>query len=442
MSARAGMPLPALAEHYGERGWQLVPTQWHVQCPGRAGQTPVRGVTGSAPFLAAEQITARVRGLVLDREGGPECVGRHSKPAVRPPEIVVGIDVDHDYSGKTGGDTLVTTEMALGLLPATFSCTARGQYSPSRRLWFRTPADLILTDRFFAGFGADIEIVRTGHRFSWTAPAIHTKRGRIVGPVLWYDPAGTVTTMPHIDVLGELPGPWVRRGYDLMAAETTRQCAVPVDPTGRSPITETHANAIVVKLTRRLHDLPPRGGEFRAAVFGLASVVARRAAARGHPTDAAAAEVRELFTGHPQQLRTDADDETWIGEGIAAGYGTAWFFVPEPDALDIPATPITYPDEASDADLNRLVTECTGFTAPGKLGQRIAWMRADPGKPGALVGHARNMIFDVIEGHYPGVRAVQAVAQVYRDAGGRNPDAPRQIVAVALGSILRTVATG
>jgi hypothetical protein len=37
---------------------------------------------------------------------------------------------------------------------------------------------------------------------------------------------------------------------------------------------------------------------------------------------------------------------------------------------------------------------------------------------------------------------VRAIAQVYRDAGGRNPDAPRQIVAVALGSILRTVATG
>jgi len=234
----------------------------------------------------------------------------------------------------------------------------------------------------------------------------------------------------------------VRRGYDLMAAEQTRQCAVPVDPTGRTPITETHANAIVAKLAGRLHDLPPRGGEFRNAVFGLAAVVARRAAARGHTTEDAAAEVRELFTQHPRRLRTDADDETWIGEGIAAGYGAAWFFVPEPDALDIPATPIRYPDEASDADLDRLVTDCTGFTAPGRLGARIAWMRADAGQPGALVAHARAMIHDVIEGHYPGVRAVAAVAQVYRDAGGHNPDAPRQIVAVALGSILRTAATG
>jgi hypothetical protein len=288
---------------------------------------------------------------------------------------VVGIDVDHDYGGKTGGDTLVGAEMALGPLPATFSCTARGQYSQSRRLWLRIPSDLIVRDSFFAEFGGDIEIVRTGHRFSWSAPAIHIKRGRTVGPVLWYDPAGNVTAMPHIDALGELPGPWVRRGYDLMAAEQTRQrAAVPVDPTGRTPITESHADAIVAKLAGRLHDLPPRGGEFRNALFGLASVVARRAAARGHTTDAAAAEVRELFTQHPRRLRTDRNDETWIADGITAGYGAAWFFVPEPDALDIPATAVTYPDEAPAADLDRFVDECTAFRQPRRLGQRTAWV--------------------------------------------------------------------
>jgi len=397
-------------------------------------------VTGGAPFLAAEQITARVRGLVLHQEGGPDCVGRHAKPAMRPPDTVVAFDVDDGYGGKSGGDTLVAAEMALGPLPGTWSCTARGQYSPSRRLWFRTPADLVIRDSFFAEFGGCIETVRTAHRFSWSAPAIHTKRGRTIGPVLWYDPAAEPCPMPHIDDLRELPGPWVRRGYDLMAAEQTRQCAaVPVDPTGRTPITETHANAIVAKLAGRLHDLPPRGGEFRNAVFGLAAAVARRAAARGHTTEAAATEVRDLFTQHPRRLQPDRNDENWIADGITAGYGEAWFFVPEPDALDIPATPITYPDEATDDDLDRLVTECTKFTTPGKLGARIAWMRADAGQPGALVGHARNMIFDVIEGHYPGARAVQAIARVYRDAGGKNPDAPRQIAAVALGRIYREV---
>jgi len=390
--------------------------------------------------LDTEKAVARVQGFVLHREGGPACVGRHAKPAVRPPETVVAFDVDDGYGGKSGGDTLVNAEMQLGPLPGTWSCTARGQYSPSRRLWFRTPADLILTDRFFAEFGGDIETVRCGHRFSWAPPAVHVKAGRTVGPVLWYDPAGEPCRMPHVDVLGELPGPWVRRGHDLMAAERVRQCAaVPVDPTGRTPITAAHGDAIVAKLASRLHDLSPRGGEFRSAVFGLAAAVARRAAARGHTTEDAAAEVRELFAQHPRRLRTDHHDETWIGEGIAAGYGTAWFFVPEPDALDIPATPITYPDEAPDADLDRFVTECTRFRQPRRLGQRSAWVDRDAGQPGALVAHARAMIRDVIDGAYPGARAVTVIAEAYRAAGGKNPDAPRKIFAVALGSIYREV---
>ena len=60
MSATAGTPLAALAHHYGERGWQLVPTQWHRQRDGRFGQTPVGGVTGGAPFLAAEPLQVGV----------------------------------------------------------------------------------------------------------------------------------------------------------------------------------------------------------------------------------------------------------------------------------------------------------------------------------------------------------------------------------------------
>jgi len=436
--ARAGMPLPGLAEHYGERGWQLVPTQWHVQRPGRAGQTPVRGVTGSAPFLGTARITARVRSLVLHEEGGPACVGRHAKPAMRPPDTVVAFDVDDGYGDKSGGDTLVAAEMALGPLPGTWSCTARGQYSPSRRLWFRIPPDLIIRDAFFAEFGGDIEAVRTAHRFSWAPPAVHVKAGRVVGPVRWYDRAGEPCRMPHVDDLRELPAPWVRRGYELMAAEPQRS-TIPVDPAGRTPITERHAGAIVAKLAGRLHDLPPRGGEFRSAVFGLAAAVARRAAARGHTTEAATAEVRELFAQHPQRLRTDADDENWIGEGIAAGYGTAWFFVPEPDALDIPATPITYPDEAPAADLDRFVTECTRFRQPRRLGQRTAWVHQDAGEPGALVAHARAMVRDVTDGAYPGARAVTVIAEAYRAAGGKNPDAVRKIFAVALGSIYREV---
>lgn len=441
-----GTSFPELAEHYGELGWQAVATQWHRQRDGRRAQTPIRGVTGRVPFLDTEQAIARVQGFVLHREGGPECVGRYAKPALRPPPTVVGIDIDHDYGGKTGGDTLVNAEMHLGPLPGTYSCTARGQWSPSRRRWLRKPADLILTDRFFAEFGGNIEIVHTGWRFSWAPPAIHTKGGRIVGPVVWYDPAGNPTGMPHVDCQGEMPSSWVQRGYELMAAEP-KQPTISIDPTGRAPITERHADAIVAKLlwntpppgkngTPGLYTLPPVGGQFRSTLYGLASAVARRASARGRTRDEATVEVRELFTEHPNRISPNDDDERWITEGVDNGFATAWVFIPEPDALEAPASSLRYPNEASDEDLDRLLTECTGFTAPGKLGARIAWMRADAGTPGALVAQARQMIHEVIEGFYPATRAAQAIARVYRDAGGRNPDAPRQVLAVALGAIL------
>ena len=438
MNAPAPMPLPTLAEHYGERGWQLVPTQWHVQCPGRAGQSPVRGVTGSAAFLGVEQVTARVRSLVLHQEGGPQCVGRHAKPAVRPPVTVVGFDVDHGYAGKSGGDTLVAAEMRLGPLPGTYSCTARGQYSPSRRLWLRIPPDLIVRDSFFAEFGGCIETVRTGHRFSWAPPAVHVKAGRVVGPVRWYDPAGEPCRMPHVDGLGELPAPWVRRGYELMAAEPQRS-TIPVDPAGRTPITEHHANAVVAKLAARLHSLAPVGGEFRNALYGLTAAVARRASAYGRTREEARAEVLGVLAEHPARLTPDRNDHRWISEGITAGYTQPWGLVPEPDELQAPATRVRYPDEATDADLDRLVTDCTGFTQPHRLGQRTAWVRQDAGEPGALVTHARAMIRDAIDGAYPGARAVTVITEAYRAAGGKNPDAPRRIFAVALGSIYREV---
>ena len=101
-----GTSFPKLAEHYGELGWQAVATQWHRQRDGHLAQTPIRGVTGRVPFLDTEQAAARVQGFVLHREGGPACVGRRAKPAVRPPVTVVGLDVDDGYGGKSGGDTL------------------------------------------------------------------------------------------------------------------------------------------------------------------------------------------------------------------------------------------------------------------------------------------------------------------------------------------------
>jgi hypothetical protein len=95
-----GAPLAPLARHVGDLGWQLVPTQWHRdRRTGKAGQTPVRGATGRAPFLTSEQMQAKVCDLVLHLECGPDCTGRIAKPGLRPPQYVTLFDVDH-YSGN------------------------------------------------------------------------------------------------------------------------------------------------------------------------------------------------------------------------------------------------------------------------------------------------------------------------------------------------------
>ena len=247
--------------------------------------------------------------------------------------------------------------------------------------------------------------------------------------------------MPHVNDLGELPAPWVQRGYELMAAEPQRS-TIPVDPAGRTPITERHTDAIVTKLAARLHGLAPVGGEFRNALFGLAAAIARRASAYGRTPEEARVEVLEVLAEHPARLTPNDDDHRWIGEGITAGYTQPWGFVPEPDALEAPASPVHYPDEATDDDLDRLVTDCTSFTTPGKLGARTARMRADAGQPGALVAHARHMIFDVTRATTPAPAPCEPSPRCTAPPGGRTPTHPRQIVAVALGSILRTAATG
>jgi hypothetical protein len=283
--------------------------QWHRDPRnGRTGTTPITGVTGKrAPFLTGDQILAKVRGLVLHPEGGPECTGRHAKPAIRPPLTVVGLDADHGYNGKSGGDTLIAAESQLGPLPGTYSLTARGPHQPSRRLWFRQPAALILKDDFFREFGGFIEIIRTGHRYSWTWPATHTKGGRIVGPVIWYDQDHNVVGLPHIDDLPELPAPWIRRGYELMAAAAEQDHRRGPQGTTRS-LTVRHADAIVAKQVRKFMGPPDlRGGDFRNVLFGLAKVITQRALARGHGEREVHDEIRELFVTHPWRGTPNAD---------------------------------------------------------------------------------------------------------------------------------------
>jgi hypothetical protein len=462
-----GAPLAPLAEYHDAHGWQLVPCAWHVAPKTkRKDTTPISDVTGrTAPFLTGDQILAKVRRLVLHPEGGPECTGRNAKPAIRPPLHVVGIDVDHGYDSrsgmrKTGGDTLVNAEMALGPLPGTWSLTARGPWQPSRRLWFRIPPDLVLLDEFFTEYGGDIEVLRTHHRYSWTWPAIHTKRGQIVGPVLWYDANHNVVPLPHVDDLPELPAAWGRRGYELMKARAERERQR--GPLGAcTTITARHADAIIAKQVRRFMEPDCRGGDFRSVLFGLTASITRRALARGHGETEVREELRELFATHSWRGTPNDRDVMWISDGLTAGRAEPWEFKLEmfnPDGtLTDEAIAIlweTYPPECSAGganlrdglldtgrpvvpaaatgdELDTWLASFTRYTSPARLYRRMEWMTK-----GKLPTHARALVDDTLNGDYPASLALRELTAACQKRGHLDPATPRTLLAVALGAAL------
>jgi hypothetical protein len=469
-----GASLAPLVNYYDQRGWQLVACQWHTDPKTkRSDTTPISGITGGqVPFLTGDSIHAKTRGLVLHPEGGPECTGSYAKPAVRTPLHVVGFDVDHGYGGKTGGDTLVNAEMQLGPLPGSWSLTARGPYQPSRRIFYRKPADLVIRDEFFREFGGCIEIIRTGHRYSWTWPAAHVKKGRVVGPVLWYDCNHQVTEPPRVDDLPELPPAWIKRGYELMAAA---QKTEHTSATGQAQlITVRHADAIVNKTLRTFMGPPYlEGGDFRNAVFGLATNITRRAVARGHGPAEVRDEMAELFAQHPTRSKVGANDRDlmWIEDGITRGMESPWYFEVEVYAADgtlteeaVAALWATYPercsaadaafrdslldsghqiepepvkavavapDSATDAELDEWLATYISHHAPGRLRKRIEWMSS-----GNIADHAYMLVADSIYGYYPAKRAVQALSQECRARGHTDPKTVERLLAAALGAVL------
>lgn len=425
MNLSEGGSLSPLAQYLGGRGWQLVPTQWH-RSGERVGNTPITGVTGSAPFIGTEEMVAKVEGLLLHREGGPECTGQYAKPALRPPLHVIGFDVDDGYAGKSGGDTLNEAEMMLGPLPGSYSLTARGAWTPSRRRWYRIPADLIVMDRFFGGYGGYIETIRTGHRYSWCAPAIHVRKGQLVGPVEWYDQDNEVTETPYVEQLAELPASWVRAIREDNAERASALPQIAQDGSGGAgtPIAPDHADAVVGKLIRQLHTMAPSGGQFRSLVFGLASAMTRRAMARGVVAETVYLEMAEAFETHPHNLRVDSNDRQWIAEGIEQGVRTPWRFIEE-DPTSMGAT---------DEEIQYFLATYTRYDRPRYLGNRVTWMRRDG--IAKLPWHARSVVDEVLKGYYPATRGLRALHTVSEELEGADPHGADRLLSAALGAIL------
>jgi hypothetical protein len=182
--------LLGLAQDMILKGWQPV---W---CPQRQSGSfsPEAGCTGGVEYPT-----------VL-----PQPAVAH-KLAFRPPPNVIAIDVDH-YEDKHGEDTLMRAEAWLGELPMTFRVTSRGYSNPSGRYLFRIPADLTVTDSSLYQFAdpgtgkTDIEIVRTGHRFSWAPGDYHFKNDQLIQ---CWDEEGTLCELPVVTDLPELPEKWV-----------------------------------------------------------------------------------------------------------------------------------------------------------------------------------------------------------------------------------------
>jgi DNA polymerase I-like protein with 3'-5' exonuclease and polymerase domains/phage/plasmid-associated DNA primase len=172
---------------YALAGWPCI-----LPVPGAAKHPPPVGFTG------ADGRDTTPQDLVT-------WAGTHASHsiALRLPDGVIGIDVDHYRKGevdKRGGDWLAEYERRWGTLPPTWRSSARAL--PSGILFFRVPPG-----RYATKLGESIEIIQRHHRYAVVWPSPHHEVG---ADYRWYDPSGARSeSVPKPDELPELPEKWV-----------------------------------------------------------------------------------------------------------------------------------------------------------------------------------------------------------------------------------------
>ena len=173
---------------YMGAGWGVFPL------PPRAKYPPPVGVTGhgATDLGGADYMALRDEDEYRDGNIG-----------IRPPDTVIGLDVDA-YPGKPGGETLAHLESLCGPLPATWRSSARDD-SVSGIRFFRVPAGI----KWEGIAGAGIEVIQRNHRYAVAPPSQHPSAGRY----RWTRPDGTVAVgaVPAVADLPELPETWVQR---------------------------------------------------------------------------------------------------------------------------------------------------------------------------------------------------------------------------------------
>lgn len=125
--------------------------------------------------------------------------------ALRMPATAVGIDVDHGYGGKAGGDTMAEAMRRWGPIPLGPHSSARGD-GPSGIWFYRIPKGMALRTRIVfpeLGLGS-VEIIQRHHRYAVAWPSVHPETG---SQYQWYG-------KPEAAPLGE-GGIWLPRPQDL-----------------------------------------------------------------------------------------------------------------------------------------------------------------------------------------------------------------------------------
>ena len=188
------MTYATAAGAYAQAGWTCV-----IPVPPEAKYPPPEGFTGAGgrdtDATALEYFAGANPGWSV---------------ALRMPDGVIGIDVDHYTKGgvvKTGADQLAERIAQWGPLPSTWSSTSRGSSNGggpglSRIMFFRVPPG-----KYATTLGPDIEIIQRHHRYAVVAPSVHPDIGATYG---WYTPDDHRSERPPApSELAELPETWV-----------------------------------------------------------------------------------------------------------------------------------------------------------------------------------------------------------------------------------------
>lgn len=173
-------------------GWQVLPLPRGQKFP------PPSGYTG--------------------REGAVESldVNPGMNYAIRLPDGVVGIDVDHGYLAhgtdrvKHGADTMMALIQRLGALPATYVLSSREDRRSGQR-FYRVPVGTELLGELPAEYGpdgqhSDVEIIQHRHRYAvGPGSVVDGREYTLTGPG-----GAPMSFMPPADTLPMLPTTWLR----------------------------------------------------------------------------------------------------------------------------------------------------------------------------------------------------------------------------------------